>query len=186
MIYIKWLALSLVDWALLLTVPVAAPIISAFTREQPYRLSPYSWGGMWGTYDNPPQGDQGFVTSRCWFPNQTTGVRGYCNRVLWMIRNPLYGLARLAALPYNPAAVLTYVGDPDISDKERRPGWYFAQLRLARKLIGFELYVVAPWGFGRCLRIRLGWKLMTDKVQRYGFAQLVNTANPFDGYGESK
>lgn len=64
MIYIKWLALSLVDWALLLTVPVAAPIISAFTREQPYGLSPYSWGGMWGTYDNPPQGDKGYVRER--------------------------------------------------------------------------------------------------------------------------
>lgn len=76
------------------------------------------------------------------------------------------------------------MGDPNISDKERRPGWYFAQLRLAGKLIGFELYVVAPWSFGRCIRMRLGWKLMTDKFERYGFAQLVNTCNPFDGYGD--
>lgn len=28
---------------------------------------------------------------------------------------------------------------------------------------------------------RLG---LTDKFQRYGFAQLVNTFNPFDGYGD--
>lgn len=35
----------------------------------------------------------------CWFPNQTMGVRGYCNRVLWMIRNPLYGLADLCGRP---------------------------------------------------------------------------------------
>lgn len=186
MIFLKWLALALLDWLLLLTVPVAAPLIALFTREQPYNLRPYTWGWLWGTWDNPPQGDRGFVTGRCWFPGHVDGVKGYLNRVHWMLRNPLYGLARLASLPYNAAAKLSYVGDPNISDKERRPGWYFAQLTLDDKLIGFELYVVAPWGFGRCLRMRLGWKLMTDKFERYGFAQLVNTCNPFDGYGDSK
>jgi len=93
MVYLRWLVLALLDYALLLTVPVAAPIIALFTRAQPYGLAPYSWGGLWGTYDNPPQGDQGFVGKRAPFVGVTTGWRGYLNRVMWMIRNPLYGYA---------------------------------------------------------------------------------------------
>ena len=46
MIYLKWLALALLDWLLLLTVPVAAPLIALFTREQPYNLRPYTWGWL--------------------------------------------------------------------------------------------------------------------------------------------
>lgn len=184
-IYGKWVVLALLDWALLLTVPVAAPVIAAFTLEQSYGQAPYTWGWLWGTYDNPPQGDEGFVEKRSPFPGVITGMRGYVNRVAWMIRNPMYGYARLAAIKWHPDLQLSYVGDPSISDKYRRPGWYFAKLRLGSKLVGFEFYCVLPWLFGRCLRARLGWKIMTDKFQRYGFAQLVNTCNPFDGYGDS-
>ncbi len=185
MIYLRWLGLSLLDWALLLIVPVAAPIIAAMNREMPYGLAPYSWGSIWGTYDNPPQGDEGFVRERAPFPGYTTGWRGYLNRCMWMIRNPLYGYARKAAVDYSPSLSVTHVGDDSISDKYKRPGWYFAKaVDLAGRTVAFEFYCVLPWGFGRCLRCRLGWKIMTDKFQRYGFAQLVNTCNPFDGYGD--
>lgn len=30
--YIKWAVLALLDWVLLITIPIAAPIIAAFTR----------------------------------------------------------------------------------------------------------------------------------------------------------
>ena len=185
MIYLRWLVLSLTDWLLLLTVPVAAPIIAAIYRAQPYGLATYSWGWIWGTYDNPPQGDEGFVRERAPFPSYTTGWRGYLNRCMWMIRNPLYGYARKAAVDYSPSLIVTCKGREDISDKYKRPGWYFARaVDLAGRTVAFELYCVLPWGFGRCLRARLGWKIMTDKFGRYGFAQLVNTCNPFDGYGD--
>lgn len=59
MIYLRWLALALLDWLLLLTVPIASPIIAAFTRAQPRHDDGYSWGWIWGTHDNPPQGDEG-------------------------------------------------------------------------------------------------------------------------------
>lgn len=185
MIYLKWLALTLLDLLLLLTVPVAAPIIAAFTREQPYGLAPYSWGSIWGTYDNPPQGDEGYVRQRAPFPSVTNGWRGYVNRVMWMIRNPLYGYARKAAVDYSPTLTITHKGDESISDKYKRPGWYFARaVDLSGRVVAFEFYCVLPWGFGRCLRSRLGWKIMTDKFERFGFAQLVNTFNPLDGYGD--
>lgn len=185
MIYARWLVLALLDWLLLLTVPVAAPIIAAFTREQPYGLAPYSWGWIWGTYDNPPQGDEGYVRKRALCIGYTTGWRGYVNRTWWMIRNPLYGFARRASVKYSPALTVSHKGDEEVSDKYKRPGWYFARaVDLAGRTVAFEFYCVLPWGFGRCLRSRLGWKIMTDKFERYGFAQLVNTCNPFDGYGD--
>lgn len=185
MTYLKWLFLSLVDWVLHLTLLFAPPVIALFTRPMPYGLRPYTWGGLWGTWDNPPQGDQGFAAKHALFPGVVGGWRGYVNRVQWMWRNKLYGFAKLAAIPYSLDLQLSYVGDPNISDKARRPGYYFAQLRRGRHLVAFEFYCVLPWSSRRNLRCRLGWKFMTDKFQRYGFAQHVNTLNPFDGYGEA-
>jgi hypothetical protein len=103
---------------------------------------------------------------------------------MWMIRNPLYGYARIAGVPYSVTLQMAYRGNPNISDKNKVSGYYFATVRDGGKLVAFEFYCVLPWGFGKCFRARLGWKIMTDKFQRYGFAQLVNTCNPFDGYGD--
>lgn len=79
--------------------------------------------------------------------------------------------------------MITYAGDPNISDKYKRPGYYFVQIHMNGVLVAFELYCVFPWSTSRNFRYRLGWKFMTDKFQRYWFAQFVNTGNPFDGYG---
>ena len=184
MIFWKWLVLAIMDWALLITVPVAAPIIAACTREQPRGLYPYTWGWIWGTHDNPPQGDEGFVRKRALFISATTGIKGYINRAHWMIRNPLYGYAKLCAIPYSSTAVMKVRGNPNISDKYKIPGWYLATLRDAGKLQGFEFYCVLPYCKTRDLRVRLGWKMLTSKFQERGYAQIVNSINPFDGYGD--
>lgn len=185
MIYLKWLVLALIDWALLLTVPLAAPVVAAITRADEYHDNGYSWGWLWGTYDNPPQGDEGFVSKRALFLGATTGWKGYCNRVHWMIRNPLYGYAKLVCVKWEPTYTVSVQGNENISDKRKIPGWLFA---LARnddgKVVAFEFYLVAPWGKSRDLRMRLGWKITTSKVHEYGFAQLVNSINPLDGYGK--
>lgn len=199
MIYLRWLALSILDLLLLLTVPFAAPVIAAIYRAQPYGLAPYSWGWMWGTYDNPPQGDEGYVRKRAPFPGECFGWKGYLNRVMWMIRNPMYGFARLVALDYNVAQVQQLIGHDGISDKEGVPGWYFVRVYSPHKLVGFEFYGVFPWMpedkvfklwkftmtlKARDLRIRLGWKILTSKFRERGFAPIVNTFNPLDGYGD--
>lgn len=184
MIYLKWLVLAIVDWFLHLSLIVAAPSVAFTTKPQPHGLAPYSWGWIYGTYDNPPQGDEGFVRERCFFPGVIDGWKGYLNRVLWMIRNPLYGFAKWSAVEREPYMRVSYVGNPNISDKYKIPGWYFAKCYdTSSKVRAFEFYCVLPWGFGKCLRVRLGYKIMTDKFARYGFAQLVNTANPFKSYG---
>lgn len=187
MIYLKWLILAIIDIAmLLLTALPAAVFIPMFTRAQSYGKIEYTWGWIWGTYDNPPQGDEGYVSKRAPFIGATTGLKGYVNRVRWMIRNPLYGLARRMALPYSSTARMEIKGDTEISDKYGRPGWMFARLYESGKLIGFELYVIWPWAETKDVRIRFGWKMTTDKFKEKGFAQFVDTINPFDGYGESK
>ena len=62
---------------------------------------------------------------------------------------------------------------------------YFVRVRAldSWQVVGFEFYGVFPYCKTRDVRIRLDWKILTDKFQRQGFAQLVNTFNPFDGYG---
>lgn len=186
MIYARWLALALLDWLLLLTVPIAAPIVAAIYREQPYGMPEYSWGSIWGTYDNPPQGDEGYVRKRAPFIGYTTGWRGYLNRCMWMIRNPLYGFARRTALNYRSDQVQHVIGQDGISDKDKIPGWYFVRLHSMKsgKCVGFEFYGVFPYSKTRDLRIRLGWKILTDKFRDRGFAPIVNTFNPLDGYGD--
>jgi hypothetical protein len=189
MLYVKWLVLALTDILLLLTVPFAAPVVALFTKEQPHGQGTYKWGWLWGTYDNPPQGDEGYVKKRCPFPTVTVGWKGYVNRVMWMVRNPVYGFARWTALDYDADTVQHILGEDGISDKEAIPGWYFVRVYniKTKKLVGFEFYGVFPYAFwkGRDLRVRLGWKILTTKFKERGFAPIVNTFNPFDGYGNS-
>lgn len=184
MLYLKWLVLCLLDLLLYLTLPFVTPFIALFTKAEGYDKELYSWGGWYGTYDNPPEGDEGFVSKRSFFPNVVTGWKGYINRLQWMWRNKLYGFAKVSGIKYSPDLVLTYTGNPDISDKNKIPGKYFAKLHKDGKLVGFEFYMVWPYTDKRDVRIRIGWKIMTDKFERYGFAQLVNTFNPVDGYGD--
>ena len=185
MIYLKWFVLAMFDLILTLTVPFAAPVIALFTREQERGKAEYTWGWIWGTYDNPPQGDEGYVTKRSVFLNETTGVKGYINRVLWMFRNPLYGVSRRLAVNYSADYYYVVDGNTSISDKYKIPGSYFIRVydKKGGNLVAFEYYLVKPWGKTKDLRARFGWKISTDKFALNGFAPLVVTCNPFDGYG---
>ena len=185
MIYFKWFILTVFKLFILLPSLLVAPqVIALFTKSVPQDLPIYTWGGWWGTYDNPPQGDESFVEEGAFFPNITTGLKGYINRVQWMWRNKLYGYNKLTSIDYDVNNEMTFIGDPAISDRAKHPGWYFAKLHNGKKLIGFEFYCVLPWSETRDLRCRIGWKMMTSKFAEYGFAQLVTTCNPFDGYGK--
>jgi hypothetical protein len=184
MIYLKFMLFFIVDIFLtILTALPAALIIPVFTREQEYGKTEHTWGWIWGTYDNPPQGDEGFVAKRALFVGVTKGFKGYLNRAMWMLRNPLYGFARRTSVKWSDTATLVVTGNPDISDKYKIPGSMFAKLIDGGKVTGFEYYLVKPWSETKDLRMRLGWKMTTDKFKQKGFAQFVATANPFDGYG---
>ncbi len=151
MIYLKWFFFTVFKLFILLPSLLVAPqVIALFTKQMPQDLPIYTWGGWWGTYDNPPQGDEGFVENGAFFPNTTSGLKGYVNRVQWMWRNKLYGYNKLTAIEYNVNDEMTFIGDPAISDRSKHPGWYFAKLHSASKLIGIELgqtnFIVNPQG----------------------------------------
>lgn len=180
----KFFLISLLKLPLLLTVPFAAVIVPLFYRAQDPELKLYTWGGQYGTFDNPPQGDRGFISKHAPFRNVTTGFKGYINRAAWMWRNPLYGFNKSFGVGYDVNDELKIRGNPNISDKYKIAGWMFATLRDNRgRLKAFEWYSVTPWCKTRDLRIRVGWKIKTDKMQERGWARHVVTINPFDGYG---
>ena len=185
MVYVKWFLIYLLNILLFVTLPIATPLIALFTKEMEYKKDgSYTWGWLWGTYDNPPQGDRGFVTKRAFFPNCTTGWKGYVNRIQWMWRNKLYGLDKYTGIKYSKDYRIEVEGDQTISDKYKRPGSYTVKLFDGNKLIGFEYYLIKPWSETRDIRVRVGWKILTDKFERFGFAPHVGTMNPFDGYGD--
>lgn len=188
MIYFKYILLVILDIVSLLSSVVAVPILSIFTKAQ-LDLNEFGkpWGWIYGTWDNPPQGDEKWQREG-WFPHITTGFRGYLNRIGWLFRNPCYGFQRWAGIPYSEDNIITHTGNKYISDKYEIPGSYFAKVHDSDgKLIAFEYYTVKPWSGEnpeKCQRYRLGWKIMTDKYERYGFATLVDTINPIKTYGK--
>ena len=185
MIYLKWFVLAAVKMIVMFpTLLIAPQLIALWTRPMPHDLPIYTWGWLWGTFDNPPQGDEGFGAKHAFFTGIEDGWRGYINRVQWMWRNKLYGFNRMVSLKYNPEHRLEFTGNENISDKYKIPGRYFAKLYDGKKLVGFEFYLVRPWSDKRDLRVRIGWKMMSDKFAEDGFAPLVTTGNPFDGYGK--
>ena len=150
----------------------------------PYREErDFTWGWLFGTYDNPPQGDRGWVRERCYFPAVVTGWKGYLNRAGWMWRNPCYGLAKRLSIPYGCADRIELIGNPDISDKKRIKGYYFVRAYHKDKIVGWEFYTILPYTENKCFRMRLGWKIETRKFAMLGFAPLVHTITPFKQYG---
>ena len=185
LITLQYFASVLLYISLLPTSVPAAVIVSAFTKAAEHkRPGGYSWGGWWGTYDNPPQGDEGFVEKRAPYPGVTTGFKDYINRVAWMRRNRLYGLKKLLSYTYSNRTVVSLKGNPDVSDKYYVSGYLHVSAREKGELKAFEFYGVFPYSKKRCLRVRLGWKIKGRKFTQAGdLAPLVFTINPFDGYG---
>lgn len=182
----KYICFVLIDIASMIFFYLpAAIIIPLFYRAQEEGKDNYTWGWIFGTFDNPPQGDKRWVERGSFFPGVTTGFRGYLNRVGWMLRNPLYGLAKKLSLWWEDGYRIESEGNPDISDKYRIAGTYKSKLYDQQgKVIAFEYYTIKPWSKTRCLRMRLGWKIKSRKVQETGIMQFVFTVNPLDGLGD--
>lgn len=172
---------------LLPTVFIVAPILGLFTKAAPHKKpGGYKWGSIYGTYDNPPQGDEGYVNKRSPFPGVTRGFKGYINRVMWTIRNPLYNWKRKFLVTFVEGTVVTVKGNPDISDKYKIPGKMTATAYVDSRLTAFEFYGIFPYSKKRNVRIRIGWKIKGRKFTKDGdTAALVFTFNPFDGYGNN-
>lgn len=177
--------LSAVALKFLIVWPVCfllAPFISLFTDDN-------KWGAFkwFGTYDNNPIGDEGWISKRCPFPYEVDGWKGWVNRTGWLWRNPCYGYNRDLGVYDDEISIVKVSGNPDITDRHRISGYYFVRAYDDFSyLSGFEFYIVAPYKLGkleRCLRARIGWKLNSKTLARRGFAPLVFTVNPIKKYG---
>jgi len=186
-VYLEWGCKALLTILLLPTTYVAAPVISLFTIAEK-DTNNHSWGGWYGTYDNPPQGDTKYQRD-CIFPGgEFTGFKGYINRVGWILRNKLYNLKKKLGKTINKGDLFKVVttGNKNISDKYKVSGSYFSIYFVDDKPKAFEYYLVLPWSKTKCVRCRLGWKITTDKFNEVNeFAPLVLTFNPIDSYGQS-
>lgn len=194
MAYLKWLFGVAGKILLLPTLPVACVLIPIFTRADGNSLDDYDTAtqrykrnfllNLYIPYDNPIEGDRRFVNSGAPFPNVVTGWKGYVNRAMWMWRNPLYGYNKAVSVTVEPGYILAIRGNPNTSDKYKIRGWMFAELRdQSGKLIAWEWYSNYNYTKKRNVRVRLGWKIKTDKIWYRGFARHVVTINPFDTWG---
>lgn len=164
---------------------LAAFIVPIFTRPMPSFFDSYTWGGWFGTYDNPPQGDRKWLSEH----PELTGWKGYLNRVGWMRRNRLYGLKKRMGVTFTEFTEKRFEGNRDVSDKYKVSGTLrvLATDKRTGEFQAFEYYKVMGYRFwpSRCLRVRIGWKIKGDKFDEVGeFGALVFTINPFDTYGD--
>lgn len=185
---LKWLAISAVDILLALSLFwYVGAIFVALTSKPEVDTDRHTWGGWFGTYDNPPQGDSQWQTI-CPFPFITDGWRGYVNRVGWMWRNPGYNFQKQFGVKYSEHYILSDSNSDYISDKYGIAGTSLCKVyNLYGELVAFQLYIVHPYSFwkGKCFRAKLGYKVRTDKFKELGFAPVVNTINPFKSFGET-
>ena len=102
------------------------------------------WLNWFMTPDNSLDGDGTF---------ERLNPPSYWSKVKWLWRNPAYSFAlRYIYTPYTT----TVIGDPTIKDNDNaKAGWCYVT---ANGL--FQLRIVFPIGFSRCLYCNFGWNIM--------------------------
>jgi len=107
-----------------------------------------------------------------------TGSR-YLDCVLWQWRNPAWGIQQLLGAAFTDTGLPVHlVGDPLVSDEPYRSGWYWLAYGGA-----WEFYGVWPTFPGRCLRIRIGYKIGVWTKGLHLMAPIVCVVNPFKRRG---
>lgn len=155
MIYLWWL-IVLVPLNIVVTVLniLLSPILPVFAQD---KLGPCdnnghqcvgprlpNWLSWFQTPDNSLDGDATF---------ERLNPPGYFSKIKWFIRNPGYGFSvHYLTAPY----VTTISGDPTIKDNDNaKAGWC-----CVRSNGLFQLRLVVPIGFKRCLYWNFGWNIM--------------------------
>lgn len=147
----RWFLLAPIDFlASLLAWPLAPLIVLCTT---PAGKAP-RWAWPWLTHDNGIDGDGGHLAR---WPDNGTRWRVFSRRTAWLWRNRAYN----ASFYWFGRTLLGRVrswGNPRVGNRPLVAGWSFQTDAGGC----WELYVVVPHWPGRCLRIRLGWKIPED------------------------
>lgn len=168
-----WLLLAPLDLLIGLLAFPLAPLIVLFTS--PAGRAPW-WAWPWLTFDNPIDGDAGHWER---WPDDGRIERVFARRVAWLWRNRGYN-ASFHWFGRVLAGDLRRWGNPLVSNRPLVPGWSFE-----RDAGGaWEFYAVVPHVKGRCLRVRLGWKIPINAPPGTR-CMLVTHISPFMGYSKS-
>jgi hypothetical protein len=166
MIYIKWLFFVVSSIAMdalgLIVVPFAI-LLGGVDNRLP------KWA-QWFDNDREPFGD----LTRGPAIAAASGAKKVWLRWLWLaVRNPAnnYGY-QVCGVPRTADTTYTLWGDIETSD-QGVGGWKYVEARKDGRLVAFELYIVIPHLPGRCVRIRLGWKI-DDNVRLNGAFKVVD------------
>jgi hypothetical protein len=154
MIYVWWIVLVPVSLVITLLAVILAPVLPLFASD---KMGPCDnnghecvgprlpkWLSWFQTPDNSLYGDAGFIADN---------GQSYWSQVKWIWRNPGYGFGvKYLTAPYNT----TISGDPSIKDNDNaRAGWCCVNSNGL-----FQLRLVVPVGFKRCLYCNFGWNIM--------------------------
>jgi hypothetical protein len=154
MIYLWWIILVPINLIVTLLNIILSPVLPVFATEQYGPLDNNSregvgprlphWLSWFQTPDNSLDGDATF---------EQLNPPGYVSKIKWFIRNPGYGFGvYYLTAPYDT----TVSGDPTIRDNDNaRAGWCCVNSNGL-----FQLRLVVPIGFSRCLYCNFGWNIM--------------------------
>lgn len=154
MIYIFWIILVPVSLIVTLLSVILAPILPLFASDKsgPCDNNSYTcvgprlpvWLSWFQTPDNSLYGDATFIK---------INGQSYWSQVKWIWRNPGYGFSvKYLHAPYDT----TVSGDPTIRDNDNaRAGWCCVHSNGL-----FQLRLVLPIGFQRCIYCNFGWNIM--------------------------
>lgn len=173
MSFVKWLVLAAVSLVLTVVSVLGAPVLVLLAGSDGNLPARLSW---LQTDDATLDGDQYWRDPTA---HPLVNRLPRClRRVLWMWRNPGGGFDENVA-GVDVAAPPRWWGDPQTSNQPGHAGLCFAVVPG-----GWMLYIVLPWGFDRCFRAYLGWKLMqaVHEPDFRGRLPLVLSVNPFMGF----
>lgn len=154
MIYLLYIVLVPLNLIVTLLTVILSPILPVFATEQEgpldnnssYGLGPRlpKWLSWFQTPDNSLDGDATF---------ERLNPPSYLSKIKWLIRNPGYGFeVKYLTAPYDT----TVSGDPTIKDDDNaKAGWCCVNSNGL-----FQLRLVLPIGFSRCLYCNFGWNIM--------------------------
>ena len=154
MIYLWWIILVPINLLVTILTVILSPVLPMFATEQYGPLDNNSaqgfgprlpkWLSWFQTPDNSLDGDATF---------ERLNPPSYMSKIKWLIRNPGYGFSvHYLTAPY----YTTVSGDPTIKDNDNaKAGWCCVNSNGL-----FQLRLVLPIGFSRCLYCNFGWNIM--------------------------
>jgi hypothetical protein len=172
MMYIVWFFKALIDLSLVVINLPLAPLVATLSDKDGNLPKWLKW---MQTNDNTLFGDDGWKNYHFINGSNTS----WWARTNWMWRNPMGSFA-YDVMGVIPEGWLTVVGNDKVGNRPLVEGSCFAKCANA-----WMVYYVKKVSDTKCIRIYLGYKLMTNIHEHTNErAMLVYSVNPFMGWSD--